>query len=155
MTNEILEKIKAVFGYEVKGVLPEKESQEYEAHKCSLNGFKVVYRSSKITPTKTGQFVTIWKRLDDGPIAPLHEEDAFDFVLIYAEKNEQSGFFLFPKAVLVQKRIVSSQTKEGKRGIRIYPPWDIVESKQAEKTQKWQLLYFLSKEEKAESKLLK
>lgn len=155
MKNEILEKIKAVYGHEVKDVFPEKESQEYNAYRFSLNGHGVVYRSSKITPTKTGQFVTIWKRTDTGPIAPLHAEDAFNYVLIRAVRKEQSGFFLFPKAVLVQKRIVSSKTREGKRGVRVYPPWDKVESQQAEKTQKWQLQYFISDNEKARQELLK
>jgi hypothetical protein len=33
--------------------------------------------------------------------------------------------------------------KGGKRAIRVYPPWDKAESRQAEKTQKWQLEYFV------------
>jgi len=144
LTNETLEKIKAAFGYEPEALLPEKESKEYEACRFRLNRYQMVFRSSKITPTKTGQFVTIWKRTQAGPIAPLHENDSFDFVLIHSAKKTESGFFVFPKSVLVQKRIVSSPMKEGKRGIRVYAPWDNVESKQAKKTQEWQLQYFLS-----------
>ncbi|MNT01813.1 MepB protein [compost metagenome] len=31
-----------------------------------------------------------------------------------------------------------------KEGIRVYPPWDTTNSKQAQKTQNWQLAYFLN-----------
>ena len=44
--------------------------------------------------------------------------------------------------ILINKEIVSDK-KEGKRAIRVYPPWDIAINKQAQKTQKWQLNYFL------------
>ena len=54
--------------------------------------------------------------------------------------------FVFPKSVLIAKEIVSDK-KEGKRAIRIYSPWDITMSKQAQKTQKWQLDYFLEIQE--------
>ena len=39
----------------------EDESQEYGACTFRLNDLKIKFRISKITPTKTGQFVTIWK----------------------------------------------------------------------------------------------
>ena len=45
--------------------------------------------------------------------------------------------------MLSQQGIISTNLKEGKRGIRVYPPWDLTISKQAQKTQKWQLEYFL------------
>jgi hypothetical protein len=50
-------------------------------------------------------------------------------------------FFL--KSVLADKGIITKNGKEGKRGIRVYPPWDIATNKQAEKTQSWQTKYFL------------
>ena len=46
--------------------------------------------------------------------------------------------------MLADKGIITRNGKEGKRGIRVYPPWDIVTSKQAEKTQSWQTKYFLT-----------
>ncbi len=48
----------------------------------------------------------------------------------------------FSQTILVEKGIVSDK-KEGKRAIRVYPKWDVAEIKQAIKTQKWQLDYFL------------
>jgi hypothetical protein len=48
------------------------------------------------------------------------------------------------KSVLVHKGIISQNGKGGKRGIRVYPPWDNVMNKQAEKTQSWQTKYFVT-----------
>ncbi|HQE35321.1 MAG TPA: MepB family protein, partial [Flavobacterium alvei] len=48
------------------------------------------------------------------------------------------------KKVLVEKGIITQNGKSGKRGIRVYPPWDIPQNKQAEKTQNWQINYFLN-----------
>ena len=42
------------------------------------------------------------------------------------------------------KGIISKNGENGKRGIRVYPPWDIVTNKQAEKTQSWQHKYFVA-----------
>jgi len=46
----------------------EEESDEYSAFRFSLNNKKICYREAKITPTKTGQFVTLWKRNVSGII---------------------------------------------------------------------------------------
>jgi hypothetical protein len=46
--------------------------------------------------------------------------------------------------VLIDKEIMTGNEKAGKRGIRIYPPWDTVTNKQAEKNQLWQIKYFLT-----------
>jgi hypothetical protein len=45
--------------------------------------------------------------------------------------------------VLCERGVISSHAKEGKRAIRIYPPWDKVDNSQAKKTQFWQLQYFI------------
>jgi hypothetical protein len=45
---------------------------------------------------------------------------------------------------LADKGIISFNGKEGKRGIRVYPPWDVTTSKQAQQTQSWQIKYFLT-----------
>ena len=46
--------------------------------------------------------------------------------------------------MLADNGIITQNGKEGKRGIRVYPPWDIVTNKQAMKTQNWQTKYFLT-----------
>jgi hypothetical protein len=120
------------------------ESVEYSACTFVLNGKNIEHRVSKITPTKTGQFVTIWKRNKDGITEPYDISDTLDFIIITARNNENLGQFIFPKSVLANKGIITQNGKEGKRGIRVYPPWYKVSNKQAEKTQSWQTNYFLA-----------
>jgi len=121
---------------------PEAESQDYNAYDFQIEGRNIKFRTAKITPTKTGQFVTLWKRNTTGIIEPFDFSDAIDFVIVSVRKNDVSGQFIFPKSILLQKGIFSTAAKEGIRATRVYPPWDETSSKQAQKTQKWQLDYF-------------
>lgn len=121
----------------------DREAKEYSGCSFMVNHMNIKFRTSKITPTKTGQFVTLWKRNEKGITTPFDYSDKFDFYLIAARKQQNFGVFIFPKEVLVQKGILSHEKKTGKRGIRVYPTWDTVESKQAIATQKWQTQYFL------------
>ena len=118
------------------------ESKEYGGCQFSLNGKIIIYRSSKITPKKAGQFVTFWKRNDKGITEPFFETDAVDYYVINSEIENCLGQFVFPKSILIEKNIISTSKKEGKRGFRVYAPWDKTESKQAIATQKWQSNYF-------------
>ncbi len=120
------------------------ESLEYGACSFELGDKKIMYRVSKITPTKNGQFVTIWKRNHKGITEPFDINDEIDFVIITARSGNKLGQFIFPKSVLANKGILTQNGKPGKRGIRVYPPWDKPGSKQAEKTQNWQLNHFLT-----------
>ena len=100
------------------------------------------FRTAKTTPTKIGQFVTLWKRVEGGPIQPFDVADPFDLVVVSVRTLAHFGQFVFPKTVLYEQGIVSKDGNGGKRGIRVYPPWDKADNKQAKKTQQWQLLYF-------------
>ena len=119
------------------------ESLAYDACSFSVQKVSVVFRKAKITPTKTGQFVTLWKRSTAGPIAPYAITDPAALFIIATKTEHRLGIFLFPKAVLAREGVVTTATKEGKRALRVYPPWDRVTSKQAQKTQQWQLDYFV------------
>ena len=130
-------------GFELTEQAAENESSEYGACHFKLNGKEIKFRVSKITPTKTGQFVTIWQRDEQGLTQPFNETDELDFIIISSRSGDSFGQFIFPKAVLVEKGIITGRGKEGKRGIRVYPPWDKPANKQAEKTQSWQANYFL------------
>lgn len=119
------------------------ECKEYYGHHFKLNDVDIKFRTAKITPTKTGQFVTIWKRNEKRVTVPFDQNDPFEFYLIATQKENILGLFIFPKSVLLEKGVLSNGIKAGKRGIRVYPSWDTVESKQAITTQKWQTKYFL------------
>jgi hypothetical protein len=153
-----LEDIEAIIknvGLTIKNQWEELESQKYNAAQFEINGLKVIYRLAKQTPKKIGQFVTCWKRDKEGLTTPFHEKDDFDYYFIQTKSEIKNGLFIFPKSILVEKRIVSISNREGKRGFRVYPPWDKPESKQAINTQKWQIkFYFDSKEHKKLKELL-
>ena len=121
----------------------EPESTDYCACSFELNIFSVRFRVAKITPTKIGQFVTLWKRIKKEPIQPYDSTDPVDFFIINTRKDDRFGQFIFPKSILCQHDVFSVNGNGGKRAIRVYPPWDIAVNKQAQKTQKWQLEYFL------------
>ncbi|CAM2994328.1 MepB family protein [Flavobacterium frigoris] len=130
-------------GFNFSSLEKEVESIEYGAATFELNGVSVTFRNAKITPTKTGQFVTLWKRIEKGPIQPFAYTDPIDFVIINTRKGQRLGQFIFPKLVLCERGVITTSKKEGKRAIRVYPPWNQANNAQAQKTQKWQLDYFL------------
>ncbi|MBK1897065.1 MepB family protein [Chryseobacterium paridis] len=120
------------------------ECEEYLGYNFQLNQYNIKFRKAKITPKKTGQFVTLWKRNPNTKqTEPFTTSDHFDFYIIYTELNNRSGFFFFPKIVLDQQCILTNATKEGKRGFRLYPNWDTPQNKQAEKTKTWQQEFFI------------
>jgi len=136
--------------FDFTNFIPESESKEYGACSFNLNGISVTSRISKITPTKTGQFVTLWKRNKDGVICPHQLNEATDLYVINCFKENLFGQFVFSKDVLIEKGILSSPQTKGKPGFWVYSTWDVTENKQAQKTQKWQLDYFLENKEGVE-----
>lgn len=128
----------------------EEEGQEYGACSIVVNNKKILIRSAKTTPKKIGQFVTLWKRNDEGITEPLHETDHFDLVVINVRDLNRIGQFVFSKESLIENTIITTSSKEGKRGFRVYPSWVETINKQAIKSQKKQLQSFvdLSSEER-------
>jgi len=120
------------------------ESKEYNACSYTIDDMNILERTAKITPKKNGQFVTCWKRDIDGITVPYKETGSIDFFVIKVNSGENSGEFKFPKSALIKHGILSTEKKDGKRGFRVYPIWDTPTSKQAIKTQAWQLDYFKS-----------
>ena len=154
-----LEKIKvAIFNkcnFKTSNIIIGKESQEYDGCEFLLDERKIIFRSSKITPKKVGQFVTFWKRNEKGITEPFSEKDNFDYYVINVQTENQVGQFVFPKSVLIEKGIISTSKKDGKRGFRVYPIWNKTISKQAIATQKWQLNYFFEVNENLDFNFVK
>lgn len=123
-------------------IVREEESNEYGAFEFEMNHLRIKFRVAKITPTKIGQFVTLWKRNVSGAIAPYDMTDPFDLFIVSVRTPGRFGQFVFPNAVLFEKGILSKEGKGGKRAMRVYPPWDKTDNRQATKTQQWQLPYF-------------
>ena len=152
LPNELVAAIQDVYkpaGMQLTdSALREAESAEYSASRFGLDGHSIVFRVAKTTPTKIGQFVTIWKRPRSGStIAPLDVDDGVAFVVVSVSDATHRGQFVFDHKILASKGIMAINGKGGKRAIRVYPPWVKPAAKEAVRTQQWQLRYFLSLEQ--------
>ena len=140
--NDLSPEINRKFGLNITDFIMEPEGKHYNACQFKIDGRLVICRTAKITPKKVGQFVSFWKRNTMGEIRPFSEEDNFNFYFVCVNKDGRTGRFFFPKSILIAQGIVSTFSKDGKRGFRVYPIWDTTTTKQATKTQQWQLMYF-------------
>lgn len=126
------------------GARRETESSEYGACRLRLDGREVVFRVAKTTPTKLGQFVTMWKRATpESEIAPLDVSDGIAFVVVSVFDATRRGQFVFNQRVLADEGVMSRGSAGGKRAIRVYPPWVTLTAKEAIRTQRWQVTRFL------------
>jgi len=144
---------------------PIPESAKYAALSFALNGHNIIYRKAKVTPDRPGAFLAIWQRpitqtANDNKPIPFQPND-LDYLFVQvashsevssdAKQDIQHGMFIFPVSLLVEKGVVSSPTKQGKTGFRVFPPWSQnrgiagtkVFSESGKKTQRWQLPYFV------------
>ena len=120
----------------------DQEAEAYTGYNFSTQDERVKFRKAKITPKKIGLFVALWERASNGKTIPFHQDGPTDVYIFMAQYTDKRGFFIFSKQVLANHNILSTSTKEGKRGFRLYPPWDKPTSKQALASQQWQVKYF-------------
>jgi|SRR5690625_2736468 len=128
----------------VKSVQEEKQNSKYGAGTFRLPSGTVRFRVANITPTKIGQFVAFWEKDENNKNQPFTYEEAPNLLVITTFRGDSEfGQFIFPKEILFKQNILRSSSTKGKMAIRVYPSWDSPSSKQAMKTQKWQLPYFV------------
>lgn len=120
------------------------ENAQYGAVSFQLNRRDVVSRVAKLTPTKNGLFVAVWRRGDDGATHQLDAADRCDILAISVREGDRFGQFVFSRAALREHGIISVNGAGGKRGFRLYPPWVETTSRQAAASQAWQTEWFLS-----------
>lgn len=126
----------------------EASNLEYGAALASAGPSTVRFRVGKVTPSKAGMFVTVWRRAPGGKTEPYPAEDV-DALVVATRQGRRFGAFVFSKAVLVERGIVSANGVGGKRGFRVYPPWTVPTSPQAARSQKWQCSAFLEAGQRA------
>jgi len=128
----------------IESVQEEPQNSTYDAGTFQLSSRTVRFRVAKITPTKIGQFVAIWEKDENNKNQPYSYNDAPDLLVITTFKGENEfGQFIFPKDILYRQNIFKCVATKGKMAMRVYPSWDHPTSKQAMKTQEWQLPYFV------------
>ncbi|MFE2143072.1 MepB family protein [Streptomyces sp. NPDC059456] len=130
-------------GFTCSQPVAEAEGAEYAACAFTLDGRSVRFRAAKTTPTKAGQFVTVWQRSPEGPIRPFDTADPVDLFVIGSHDDDGFGQFVFPVDALVRHGVVSDGGAGGKRGFRVYPPWVSTANRQADRAQAWQVEHFL------------
>ena len=107
-------------------------------------GTRTVFRSAKVTPTKSGAFVTLWKRDENGATRPYSFADRIETFIVAASVPDGYGYFTFTAAVLADRGILATGGSPGKRGFRLYTPWDTGLNKNASTTCAWQRAFFTS-----------
>ncbi|HDJ6450632.1 TPA: MepB family protein [Staphylococcus aureus] len=127
---------------EVKDLTEEKYNQDYEALTFSFKEETYQSRLAKKTPTKAGYFVTCWTKDENNYNQPYSKEAFADYLMIIVIDEELSGYFLFPRELLVEKGILTTFEHKGKMAFRVYPKWCNQLNKTAGQTQKWQCKYF-------------
>lgn len=130
-------------GLDCSAPVPEPESTDYAAHEFTVGGRPIRFRAAKTTPKKVGQFVTLWQRSEQGPIAPFDVDDPVELFVVSTRDGDRFGQFVFPKRALADRGVLSRDGAGGKRAIRVYPPWAATTNRQARGTQEWQLDHFL------------
>ncbi|MFE4977707.1 MepB family protein [Kitasatospora sp. NPDC056651] len=129
-------------GFVCSPPVAESEGAGYAACGFTVDGRSVRFRVARTTPTKVGQFVTVWQRSKEGPIRPFDTEDEVDLFVVSSRDDDGFGQFVFPREVLCERGIVSRNGCGGKRGFRVYPPWVTTANRQARSTQAWQVDHF-------------
>lgn len=132
----------ALLGDGAQPAVAEADNGEYGAALTRVGAQTVRLRVGKLTPTKVGLFVAVWRRSTAGPTEPFPADDV-DLLVIITREGSHAGAFVFPRSALERHGITSVAGIGGKRGFRVYPPWSATDNGQAVRTQKWQGAYFI------------
>jgi hypothetical protein len=90
----------------------------------------LVSSNSRVIELGCGDGDLLFKK--NGITEPFDISDNIDFIVLLqgAAKTLDNLFSLH----MLSKGVITGNAKEGKRGMRVYPPWDIPSNKRAEKT---------------------
>ena len=81
-------------GMKLESIQIENQSQEYGAATFTVMNKKIKFRVAKLTPTKVGHFVAIWKR-ENGITKPHDIKDPYDLFVISVRDKYGFGQFIF------------------------------------------------------------
>ncbi|KSU62003.1 MepB family protein [Arthrobacter sp. NIO-1057] len=123
-------------------VVADEQQSDYQSGVTVIGDQLWRIRTARITPTKPGGFVALWRRDKNGTTAPFESEEGVQGVMVFIEDADQFGVFRFTQQHLEQLGIFASASAPGKRGFRVYPSWVTGLRGQAKKTQDNQLSAF-------------
>lgn len=126
----------------IGNIIVEQQNADYEGQIFTVNNQTFRSRLAKKTPKKQGYFVVFWEKDAENKNQAYAFSEAPDQLLVLIDDHEKQGLFIFPKSVLLTQGILSTETSKGKMGMRVYPTWETELNRSAERTQKWQALYF-------------
>ena len=101
----------------------EEQNSDYESGVVLIGKEQWRIRTARITPTKPGAFVAVWKRGEGGSTRPFRADESMSGLLVFVAEQERFGVFKFTPAHLISLGYVSSDLHPGKRGFRVYPAW--------------------------------
>ena len=78
----------------------------------------------------------------EGITRPYTADDGVDEFWIAAETRHGYGYFKFPAQELAKAGVLATAKKPGKRGFRLYTPWDTDLNASATKAWAWQRGFF-------------
>jgi hypothetical protein len=119
-------------------IIAEEQTSDYEAGQAKIGSGRWRIRTARVTPTKPGAFVAVWKRSPSGNTQPFESSDACDGLLVFVQDGSRFGVFTFTREHLVELGVVQSPLAPGKRGFRVYPSWSTNLNAQATRTQRAQ-----------------
>lgn len=122
-------------------VVPEIQNSDYESGLAQIFNESWHIRTARNTPTKPGAFVAFWQRGVDATTIPFSEDDSATGLLVFVEQQGRRGVFRFHSADLTALGITSG-SRPGKRGFRVYPHWCTGLNAQATATQRIQASTF-------------
>lgn len=123
-------------------VVPEEQGSDYEAGQVTLDSGKWRIRAARITPTKPGAFVAVWRRSLSGATEPFDTSDDCVGLMVFVVEAGRFGVFMFTREHLTELGVLQSPQTPGKRGFRVYPSWCTDLNAQAFRTQRAQAIAF-------------
>lgn len=144
IVSQLTEQLYSPHDMALTAICEEPQNAAYSAGIFQTALKTVRFRVAKQTPKKIGQFVAFWEKDSHNKNQAFSYEEAPDLLVITTFKNvHHYGQFVFPKEVLLKRKILRTDSNPGKMAMRVYPSWDHPTSKQAITTQNWQLPYFV------------
>ncbi|QRY61852.1 MepB family protein [Gordonia sp. PDNC005] len=130
------------FGDDVT-LTPDETNLDYAGRIARIGAEVWRVRTARITPTKPGAFVSVWRRAADGGTEPFPADEAVAGLIVFVDDGEHHGVFRFTADHLVRLGVTSGARSSGKRGFRVYPPWVGDLNPQASRTQRAQAHAFI------------